>query len=43
MIFGEKDLREKMHDFCQNLNCNKLKYSIKYTFTVQFVIKTAAI
>ena len=28
-----------MRDFCPNLNRDKLTYSIKYTFKVQFVIK----
>ena len=39
MIFGEQNLRQKVCDLCPNLNRNKLTYSIKYTFTVQFVVK----
>ena len=39
MIFGEQNLRQKVRDLCPNLNRNKFTYSIKYPFTVQFVIK----
>ena len=38
-IFVEKYVRQKVGDFCPNLNRDKLMYSLKYTFTVQFVIK----
>ena len=42
MIFGEKILIQKVRDFCPNLNCDKLTYSIKYDFTVLFVIKDSS-
>ena len=38
-ILGEQNLRQKVRNFCQNLNCDKMIYVIKYTLTVQFLIK----
>ena len=37
-ILGDQNLRQKMRNFGQNLNCNKMTYLIKYTLTVQFSI-----
>ena len=31
MILGEQNLRQKVHNFCQNLNRDKITYLIKYT------------
>ena len=39
MIFGEIFLRQNVRDFCPHFNRDNLTYSIKHTFTVQFVIK----
>ena len=38
-ILGEENLRQKVRKFCQNVNRNKMMYLIKYTLTVQFLIK----
>ena len=38
-ILGEQNLRPKVRNFCQNLNCDKMMYVIKYTLRVQFLIK----
>ena len=37
-ILREQNLRQKMREFCQNLNSNKIRYLIKYTLTVHFSI-----
>ena len=38
-VLGKQNLRQKVRNFCQNLNCDKMIYLIKYTLTLQFLIK----
>ena len=37
-ILGEQNWCQKVRKPCQNLNCNKITYLIKYSLTIQFWI-----